>query len=119
MTIQTNIMKVLKAQTSKSGKFTRVKNASGKLIDGLYVNHVKDFDYLLFDFSTGKIDTKFSQKYNAFESKIDINPASSNIAIHIRIPSNVRSRLAQFSDDLCANYDLENTGDSVGEIIEE
>ncbi len=70
MTIQTNIMKVLKAKTAKSGKFTRVKNASGKLIDGLYVNHVKDFDYLVFDFSTKKIDTKFSQKYNAFEHGI-------------------------------------------------
>ena len=119
MTIQTNIMKVLKAKSSTSEGFGRVKNASGKLIFGLYVNHVKDFDYLVFDFSTKEIDTKFSQKYNAFESKIDINPVTSNNAIHIRIPSDVRNRLGQFYDDLCANYDSKNTDDSVGEIIEE
>ena len=124
MSTQTNIMKVLKIKSatstgSTSSGFVNVKNASGKLIDGLFVNHVKDFDYLLFDFSTKKIDTKFGQKYNLFESKIDINLATSNNAIHIRIPSNVRARLAQFYDDLCAHYDSKNTDDSVGEIIEE
>ena len=118
--MQTNIIRILttKAKTSTAG-YGRVKDGAGKLIDGLYVNHVKDYDYLLFDHTSKKIDTNFTQKYNAFETKIDTNPMTTNIALHIRIPSNVRGRLSQFYDDLCANYDPKNTDDSVGEVIEE
>lgn len=120
MTMQTNIIRILttKAKTSTGG-YGRVKDGAGKLIDGLYVNHVKDYDYLLFDHTSKKIDTNFTQKYNAFETKIDTNPMTTSVALHIRIPSNVRGRLSQFYDDLCANYDPKNTDDSVGEVIEE
>jgi len=119
MNSETNIIKILTAKTKSGGGYTRVKNGAGKLIDGLWVNHVSDYDYLLFDFTSAKIDPDFKQIYNAFEKKVEVNPATKNIALHIRIEASLRNRLATFYDELCANYDPTNTDDSIDEIIEE
>ena len=119
MTMETNIIKILNAKTKTGGGYTRVKNGAGKLIDGLWVNHVKDYDYLLFDYTGKSIDDDFKQVYHAFETKISSNPKTTNIALHIRIESSLRNRLSSFYDELCANYDPHNTDDSIGEVIEE
>jgi hypothetical protein len=116
----TNVIEIFRASKSTGDSlYGRVKGAQGALIEHLYLKHDADYDYLLFDFSSATIEPKFTSKYSALDSKTDTNPASGEIALHIRIPSQFRRKLENFYDELCLSYDPSETDETVWSVIDE
>jgi len=119
--MNTNIISVLEnaQKTGSKGSYNVLNKIKGSIISDLNVRYGSDCDYLIFDNSNENISADFTLKYSAVEFQVAINPKTSKNALHIKINCLLRSKLSQFYEDLCLNFDSSNTDESVWNVIED